>query len=68
MGKWADSIVATGGIMEGGLHPNPHFHAIYSLEGSHCERSLSPAVRTEHKEKKWEVKRKHNCAKKDFLE
>lgn len=54
--------------MEGGLHPNPHFHAIYSLEGSHCERSLSPAVRTEHKEKKWEVKRKRNCAKKDFLE
>lgn len=52
----------------GGLHPNPHFHAIYSLEGSHCERSLSPAVRTEHKEKKWEVKRKRNCAKKDFLE
>lgn len=58
MGKQADSIVATECIMGRRLHPNPHLCAVYILEGSHYEKSLSPAIRTEHKGKKGEIKKK----------
>lgn len=68
IGKHAVSTVDPGGIGGRRLHPNPHLCAVYFLEGSHYVRSLSPAVRIEHKGKKWGVKRKHNCAKKDFVE
>lgn len=52
IGKHAVSTVDPGGIGGRRLHPNPHLCAVYFLEGSHYVRSLSPAVRVEHKGKK----------------
>lgn len=58
VGKHAVSTVDPGGIGGRRLHPNPHLHAAYFLEGSHYDRSLSPAVRIEHKGKKMGSKKK----------